>query len=205
MQYQRNQWLIAGHLWQLGELCTDVRFAACWSLGRQWWWWCHNGGSTRRLTLKSCVEHASIGPSSRDDLRPCIRRMPRADYVKSGDLAGQRPFARLAKSGRRDALAVWLVDDRLTTFVVGVAGQPPKQNELWKMWMLHPLDDLPAETAGSQATRHDFALCCCSPPPHHHTTVLADRLLTSPRRAVQIWSHNTIVLISSNKTLCPFR
>lgn len=80
-------------------------------------------------------------------------RACRADYVIAADMSGTRPRARLAKSGRREALNVWMVDDKLGTFVAGVVGQTPQQNELWKMRMLHPLETQSTEAAEPHAVR----------------------------------------------------
>lgn len=76
--------------------------------------------------------------------------------MTAADMSGVRPRARLAKSGRREGLNVWMVDDKLATFVAGAAGQLPHQNELWKMRMLHTLETQLAEAAEPHAVRICF-------------------------------------------------
>lgn len=84
--------------------------------------------------------------------------------MSSVQLAGQRPAVKLGSARGREELRAWVPDDRLGTFVVGVAGRPVRRDELWKMRILHQLDDLPAAAVEAPPVRPPSAIPWTSGP-----------------------------------------
>ena len=60
-------------------------------------------------------------------------------------LQGLRPAARLPAAGRRQGLSAWVPDERLATFYVSPAGEPPHARELARLRILDSLEPRPPE------------------------------------------------------------
>ena len=52
---------------------------------------------------------------------------------------------RLPQTSRRSGISAWIGDERMSTFVLSAAGQPPRQGELQRLKLLDAREPRPAE------------------------------------------------------------